>query len=105
MPVGSSKDLQCPNSDEDALSRHERTICAFDLDNFYVACERLKNPSLCGLPVGIQQKASWCLYYGQRLAKAVRLFARTFLRRAPTKPEREHNHLSKPRGTDELHNL
>lgn len=48
MPVGSSKDL-------DPV---EPVVCAFDLDNFYVACERLRDPSLIGLPVGIQQKVS-----------------------------------------------
>jgi nucleotidyltransferase/DNA polymerase involved in DNA repair len=33
-----------------------RVIIALDLDNFYVGCERLRDPSLCGKPVGIRQK-------------------------------------------------
>ncbi|EJT97868.1 DNA/RNA polymerase [Dacryopinax primogenitus] len=33
-----------------------RIVLAFDLDNMYVACERLRNPSLVGKPVGVQQK-------------------------------------------------
>jgi len=34
----------------------ERVIIAIDLDSFYVACERLLNPSLIGKAVGVQQK-------------------------------------------------
>jgi DNA polymerase iota len=33
-----------------------RVIIALDLDNFYVGCERLRDPSLCEKPVGIRQK-------------------------------------------------
>lgn len=70
MPLGSSKDMSEPSaakapstfSTSTAQAPRPRTICAFDLDNFYVACERLRNPALCGLPVGIQQKVRRACY-------------------------------------------
>ncbi|KAH8916774.1 DNA/RNA polymerase [Atractiella rhizophila] len=43
------------------LSKHsrdpKRVVIHLDLDNFYVACERVLNPVLVGKPVGIKQKA------------------------------------------------
>ncbi|GAA94817.1 uncharacterized protein L969DRAFT_90803 [Mixia osmundae IAM 14324] len=38
------------------INDHERIIINLDLDCFYVACERLADPSLIGRPLGIQQK-------------------------------------------------
>jgi nucleotidyltransferase/DNA polymerase involved in DNA repair len=43
-------------SDNHSLHGHERIICHFDLDAFYVACERELNPSaLLGVPVAVSQ--------------------------------------------------
>ncbi|KZO95091.1 DNA/RNA polymerase [Calocera viscosa TUFC12733] len=39
-----------------SITRQPRIVLAFDLDNMYVACERLRNPWLVGKPVGVQQK-------------------------------------------------
>jgi len=40
----------------ESLLRDKRVICSIDLDCFYAQCEELRNPSLKGKPVGVQQK-------------------------------------------------
>ena len=53
---GSAKEAEHQLDLSSIAPRHRRVIIALDIDAFYVAAARLRDPTLVGLPIGIKQK-------------------------------------------------